>query len=133
MSTDFIPLEAGEPRESRAGGIRGGSQKTRFYREQLQANPGKWFIWKKDGKHASDTSGALRTLLGLKTIAGLDRTALDYESTAQKQDDGSYTTYVRFTGNGVEDNFTALEEREEAVEVASASTGTVTTNPFGVN
>lgn len=97
MNNDtFTPLEAGEPREGRSGGIKGGSKRTLFYREQLQANPGKWFIWKKNGKYASDTSGALRTLTGLSTISGIDRSELDYEATAQKQEDGSYTTFVRF-------------------------------------
>ena len=97
-NNNITPLETGEPRSERLGGVRGGSRKTRFYREQLQGSPGKWFVWKKNSPHASDTSGALRTLTGINILTGVDRTTLDYEATAQKQNDGSYTTFVRFTG-----------------------------------
>jgi hypothetical protein len=115
---EFTPLEAEEPREQRLGGIKGGSRKTRFYREQLTANPGKWFVWKKNGKYASETGGALRTLTGLSNLSGVDRSILPYEATAQKQDDGSYTTYVR--------------SRSEASEVTPLSEriSNAVTNPF---
>jgi hypothetical protein len=114
----FDPLEEGEPKEQNSGGIRGGSRKTRFYRDQLTANPGKWFIWKKNGKYASETNGALRTLTGFNNLSGVDRSILPYEATARKQDDGSYTTYVR--------------SRSEANEVTplSEQIGNAVTNPF---
>ena len=133
MTNDnFAPLEAGEPREGRAGGIRGGSSKTRFYRDQLKSNPGKWFVWKKQGKYASDTSGALRTLSGLSSLSGVDRSTIGWQATAQKQDDGTYTTYVRFTEN---DNTEPLAERSEdvALDTADTTTNGVVSNPFGVN
>ena len=103
MTTNITPLETGEPRSERLGGVRGGSRKTRFYREQLRSNPGEWFIWKKGSPHASDTSGALRTLTGINSLTGVDRSTLEFEATAQKQEDGTYTTFVRFVGSGVAD------------------------------
>ena len=124
MNNDnFTPLQPGEPREHRGGGIRGGSKKTRFYRDQLKSNPEKWFVWKTQSPHGSDTGQALRTLVGKQTLTGVDRSTLPFEATAQKQEDGTYTTFVRYTG-----------EREETVEFTPLSEKSDTlTNPFGVS
>ena len=128
-NTTFRALQEGTPRENRGGGIRGGSAKTRAYREQLQANTGKWFIWKQGTKHGSDTGQALRTLLGTQSLTGLDRSTLAYQATAQKQDDGTYTTFVRFVGEaGITMGATSLPERQNIKAPAPAES-----NPFGVN
>lgn len=127
MSNDtFEPLQPGQPREENIGGIKGGSRKTRFYREQLRSNPGKWFVWKVKSPYASDTGGALRTLTGINNLSGIDRSELEFQATAQKQEDGTYTTYVRFTGETVQDE-------QETVAPLEARTNDVVTNPFGAN
>lgn len=128
MTTDFTPLESGEPRTERLGGMKGGSRKTRFYREQLKSNPGQWFVWKKGSKYASDTSGALRTLTGFNSLSGMDRQSLEFEATAQKQDDGLYTTFVRARS---EDN--VVESNEDLTPLAERTDAQVVSNPFGVN
>ena len=128
-NTTFAPLQEGTPRENRGGGIRGGSAKTRAYREQLQANAGKWFIWKQGTRHGSDTGQALRTLIGTQSLTGLDRSTLPYQATAQKQDDGTYTTFVRFVGeDGITSGSTPLAESGGARASVPAES-----NPFGVN
>jgi len=139
-NTNFTPLQAGTPRENRGGGTRGGSPKTRFYREQLQANPEKWFIWKSGTSHGSDTGQALRTLMGVQNLTGVDRSTLPYQATAQKQDDGTYTTFVRFVGV---DNATASVEATPLADGEGTYVGTdevvveaasgVVSNPFGAS
>jgi hypothetical protein len=108
--------------------MKGGSRKTRFYREQLKSNPGQWFVWKKGSKYASDTSGALRTLTGFNSLSGMDRQSLEFEATAQKQDDGLYTTFVRARS---EDN--VVESNEDLTPLAERTDAPVVSNPFGVN
>jgi len=132
MNNDITPLPEGQPRASRKGGIRGGSTKTRFYRDQLKSNPGKWFVWKAKSPYASDSGGALRTLVGVQSLSGMDRSTLDYEATSQKQEDGTYTTFVRYRGERsdlVDNEFTPLAERF----VQTEKRNDVVTNPFGAN
>jgi hypothetical protein len=140
---NFTPLAEGAPRQSKGGGMRGGSRKTRFYREQLMNNPGQWFIWKVGSAHGSDTGQALRTLVGVQVLTGVDRGTLDYESTAQKQEDGTYTTFVRYTGNGnnTDDiDYAPLAPRkstggeyEGSIVTHATIVADVVSNPFGAN
>ena len=132
MNNEITPLPEGQPRASRKGGIRGGSTKTRFYRDQLKGNPGKWFVWKVKSPYASDSGGALRTLVGVQSLSGVDRSVLPYEATSQKQEDGSYTTFVRFRGENediTKGDFTPLSERSAPAQERNG----VVTNPFGAN
>lgn len=116
----FQPLQPGEPlAQPRGRGMKGGSPKTRFYRDQLMCNPGQWFVWKTKGPHASDSGGALRTLVGLKKLSGLDRKTLPYEATSRKQEDGTFTTFVRFVGNDQGDLVDAPDGKNAVI------------NPFG--
>ena len=135
MTNDFTPLESGEPRTERLGGMKGGSRKTRFYREQLKANPGKWFVWKRGSKYASDTSGALRTLTGFNSLSGMDRQTLEFEATAQKQDDGLYTTFVRArNADDIVESTDGLTPLDERVDASAVTTNVMSvSNPFGVN
>ena len=94
----FIPLPEGEPREGLMRRSRGGTSRTHFYRDQLMSNPGKWFVWRTGKKYSTDTGVALKTLTGLPKLTGLDRKALPYQAVSQKQEDNTYTTYVRYTG-----------------------------------
>lgn len=118
----FTPLVPGTPVERSRGGMRGGGVKTRFYRDQLQANPGQWFIWKADSNHGSDAGAALKTLLGVTSLRGLDRNTLAYKATTRKQENGLYTTYVCYVA---ENDSTSVLYNENAENVVK--------NPFSTN
>lgn len=131
-NNEITPLQPGDPRDTSIGGSRGGSKKTHFYREQLRSNPGKWFIWKSKSRFASDSGGALRTLTGISNLSGINRETLEFQATAQKQEDGTYTTFVRYRGEQgdlVNNEFTPLAERF----VQTEKRNDVVTNPFGDN
>ena len=92
------PLTKGNPRPRRGGGMKGGSPATIQRRQQLQASPGEWFIWKEGAKNAADSGQALRTLVGKQTLKGLDRKALPYEATGRINENRTWDIYVRYVG-----------------------------------
>ena len=102
IKQNIKPLEAESPRPRNSIGGRGQSQKTIARREQLQGNPGTWFIWKRDSKTGGDTGQALRTLTGTMAITGVDRSTLPYQSTARRNDNGAWDIYVRYVGDNQE-------------------------------
>lgn len=89
------------PRERRQGS-RGSNASTITRRKQLTDNPGKWFVWKENAKTAGDSGQALRTLLGMASIKGLDRKTLAYQATARIQEDKTWNVYVRYVGDNQE-------------------------------
>lgn len=95
------PMKASAPRERRAGN-RGSSIATIARREQLHNNPGEWFVWRENAKTAGDTGQALRTLLAVTSIKGLDRKTLAYQSTARINEDKTWNVYVRYVGESQE-------------------------------
>ena len=95
---DITPLVKSNPRPRRSGGIRGGSAKTTARRQQLQSNPGEWFLWKNNATTGGDTGQALRTLMGMTSIKGLDRNTLPYQATSRLNEDGTWSIHVRYVG-----------------------------------
>lgn len=95
--TDSItqPLRAETP----APQNRGSAMKTEMRRKQMKANPNTWFVYSESVKSASAISFPLKTLTGLSSLTGLDRSTLDYEVTCRRQEDGTYRIYARYTGN----------------------------------
>jgi hypothetical protein len=91
------PMKQEDPRP-RKKGYRGSNSRTLARRAQLTNNPGQWFVWKENAKTAGDTGQALRTLLGLTSIKGLDRKALPFESTSRVNEDKTWCVYVRYVG-----------------------------------
>lgn len=98
LTDEINPMKAEKPRPRNSAGGRGPSAKTIARREQLQGHPGTWFVWKDESKTGGDTGQALRTLLGLNNITGVDRSNLSYEATARMNEQGKWTIYVRYVG-----------------------------------
>jgi hypothetical protein len=98
LASEIKPMVAATPAPRKLGGQKGGSLKTIARRQQLQANPGQWFLWKTDAKSGGDTGQALRTLLGSISIKGIDRKSLPYESTARLNENRKWDIYVRYVG-----------------------------------
>ena len=96
--TDEMKLIKQTPRPRKMGGMRGGSAKTIARRQQLQSDPQEWYLWKANAKTGGDTGQALRTLVGLNSLKGMDRSTLPYQSTARRNDDGTWDIYVRYVG-----------------------------------
>jgi hypothetical protein len=99
--TDTLTMKQESPRE-RKKGARGSNAKTIARRTQLMSNPGQWFLWKENAKTAGDTGQALRTLLGMASIKGLDRKSLAFESTSRVNEDKTWSVYVRYVGESRE-------------------------------
>lgn len=100
-ATDVLsikPLTKGTPRARRGGGMKGGSPATIARRQQLQTNPGEWFVWKEGAKNAADSGQALRTLMGLQTLKGIDRKTMPYEATGRINENRTWDIYVRYVG-----------------------------------
>ena len=96
--TDMVkPMRVESPRP-RHTGPRGSNSRTIARRQQLMSVPGEWCVWKESSKTAGDTGQALRTLLGLASIKGLDRKSLPYEATSRINPDKTWTIYVRYVG-----------------------------------
>lgn len=98
LTREINPMKAESPRPRNSAGGRGPSSKTIARREQLQSQPGTWFVWKEDSKTGGDTGQALRTLLGISNITGVDRSGLSYEATARMSEQSTWTIYVRYVG-----------------------------------
>jgi len=77
---------------------RGKSYRTQARISQLKSNKGKWFIYAEGRKNGSGTQGALKSLAGLHTLKGVDKSKLRFESISRVQSDGTYTIYVRYVG-----------------------------------
>ena len=93
--TSFIKAT---PRPSYRGGRKGGSQETIQRRSKLQQSPGDWFLWKENASYGSDSGQALRSLIGVLTLKGVDRNTLPYEATSRRNENGTWNIYVRYVG-----------------------------------
>ena len=97
-NSEITGLVKMDPRPRRSGGMVGGSQKTIARRDLLKSNPGDWFLWKEDAKTGGDSGQALRTLIGVITLKGVDRKTLPYEATSRMNENGTWNIYVRYVG-----------------------------------
>jgi len=98
LTNSIKPMKAESPRPRNSVGGRGPSVKTVARRQQLQQAPGEWFVWKEGSKTGGDTGQALRTLMGINNITGVNRSSLPYEATARLSGEGVWTIYVRYVG-----------------------------------
>jgi len=114
ITNSIKPLRRENPRPRQTGGIQGGSRKTLAYRQQLQADPGEWFVWKDEAKTGGDTGQALRTLCGYATLTGVSRQTLAYQSTARMNQDGKWTVYVRYVGENQEFNHVGGDDKRNS-------------------
>jgi len=89
------------PRPRKLGGMRGGSPKTIARRQQLMNDANEWYLWKSGAKTGGDTGQALRTLIGVNSLKGMDRSALPYQATARLNETGTWDIYVRYVGETV--------------------------------
>ena len=98
-NSEITGLIKQNPRPPRSGGASyGPSAVTIARRNLLQSNPGEWFLWKENSKTGSESGQALRTLIGVVTLKGINRKTMQYEAVSRLNENGKYNIYARYVG-----------------------------------
>jgi len=98
-NSEITGLIKANPRPARSGGPKSGpSPVTIARRNLLKSNPGEWFLWKENSKTGSESSQALKTLIGLSTLKGIDRKTMEYQAISRLNENGTHNIYARYVG-----------------------------------
>ena len=104
---ELLMKQENPPRsKSRAKGKRKVHTKTQVRRQQLQDNPGVWFIYSESAKHQSTAGSALETLEGISNTGGRlgQLKKRSYEVATRKNEDGTFKIYVRYSKKATKSN-----------------------------